>query len=187
MSNATDSTPVVVGPCSCGGYGIVHNEEAQKATGVCHGPARAVPRATRPPAELPGDLEIEVIQGMGGLCVAINGYRVAGAKPWGGGRTLHSWRVKLDDIPALHVPTSRVDRDMLHTAYESGYTRGHNDTAEGCVVHSAVAADEYLDLFPAFREGADRCPYCKVRPAEPGGVDCEDCARGDGRDTHATR
>lgn len=46
-------------------------------------------------------LEIEVIQGVEGKCLAINGYRVAGPKPWGGGTVVDSWTIPIKAIPAL--------------------------------------------------------------------------------------
>ena len=34
------------------------------------------------------DVTLEIIRGVEGLCIAINGRRVAGPKPWGGGRAI---------------------------------------------------------------------------------------------------
>jgi len=36
-------------------------------------------------------VEIEIINGVGGPCIAINGTRVAGPKPLGGGKVMKSW------------------------------------------------------------------------------------------------
>ena len=38
-------------------------------------------------------ITIEVIQGSGGDSLYINEYRVAGGKPYGGGRTISTWRI----------------------------------------------------------------------------------------------
>lgn len=46
-------------------------------------------------------LEIEVIQGVGGFCLAINETRVAGPKPLGGGTVIHRFVVPIKRIPAL--------------------------------------------------------------------------------------
>lgn len=45
-----------------------------------------------------GTLTLEVISGPEGLCVALNNRRIAGPKPWGGGRVLHSFRVSKDEL-----------------------------------------------------------------------------------------
>lgn len=39
-------------------------------------------------------VSIEVVSGVEGPSVYINDYRVAGNKPWGGGRVTHSWKVE---------------------------------------------------------------------------------------------
>lgn len=47
---------------------------------------------------------IEVINGCEGKCIAINNYRVAGPKPWGGGTVEKSWTVeKREILRAIHV------------------------------------------------------------------------------------
>src|SRR3990167_1457373 len=43
-------------------------------------------------------LVIEVISGVEGDCVAIDGYRVAGNKPWGGGTIKQSWNTERKHI-----------------------------------------------------------------------------------------
>lgn len=47
-------------------------------------------------------LYLEVIQGCEGPCIAIgddNGsHRLAGPKPWGGGRTIHQWKIDPDEL-----------------------------------------------------------------------------------------
>ena len=46
-----------------------------------------------------GKATIEIIKGVGGLCVSINDYRVCGNKPWGGGVVIASWKtVPMKDI-----------------------------------------------------------------------------------------
>jgi hypothetical protein len=46
------------------------------------------------PARAADYITIEVIGGVEGSCLAINDYRCAGPKPWGGGRTTRTWKVK---------------------------------------------------------------------------------------------
>ena len=42
--------------------------------------------------------KIEVVKGVGGLSVYINDYRVAGQKPWGGGKSVLAVLVAVSDI-----------------------------------------------------------------------------------------
>lgn len=49
-------------------------------------------------------IEVEVISGVGGECLAINNTRVAGPKPWGGGRVIASWKcTRADLLSALGI------------------------------------------------------------------------------------
>ena len=43
-------------------------------------------------------LEIECVRGVAGVCLLVDGARVAGPKPWGGGAVIHSWTVDLKEI-----------------------------------------------------------------------------------------
>lgn len=43
-------------------------------------------------------VDIKLINGVEGLCIAINDNRIAGPKPWGGGAVMESWRARRDDI-----------------------------------------------------------------------------------------
>jgi len=43
-------------------------------------------------------VKIEVISGVEGPSLYIDDYRVCGPKPWGGGKVLCSWVVKIKDI-----------------------------------------------------------------------------------------
>ena len=38
-------------------------------------------------------IELCIIHGSEGDCVTINDYRIAGPKPWGGGKVVKSWQV----------------------------------------------------------------------------------------------
>lgn len=55
-------------------------------------------------SEAEQEVVIEVISGPEGSCLAIGKAdgtgltRIAGPKPWGGGRVLHSWRVPVSEI-----------------------------------------------------------------------------------------
>lgn len=55
---------------------------------------------TKPPD--PGCVYIDVTKGVEGSCLCIGnhvgGRRVAGPKPWGGGRAFHQFQVKISDI-----------------------------------------------------------------------------------------
>jgi len=37
--------------------------------------------------------QIEIIQGVGGLCITINDYRICGNKAYGGGTVLKTWKI----------------------------------------------------------------------------------------------
>jgi len=45
-------------------------------------------------------LTVEVIRGVEGHCLGINNYRVAGPKPWGGGKVIHRFRCTADEALA---------------------------------------------------------------------------------------
>jgi hypothetical protein len=43
-------------------------------------------------------IEIRVVKGVEGCCLIINDYRVAGPKPWGGGKTIYIWVAELKHL-----------------------------------------------------------------------------------------
>ncbi len=47
-----------------------------------------------------GGVIVEIIQGVEGPCVAINDMRVAGPKPWGGGKVIMRWKTTRAEIMA---------------------------------------------------------------------------------------
>lgn len=44
------------------------------------------------------EVTIELVKGVEGQCLIINGYRVAGPKPWGGGVVTKTWKTTVKDI-----------------------------------------------------------------------------------------
>lgn len=44
------------------------------------------------------DILIEVVKGVEGHCLYINGNRVAGPKPWGGGQVILKWKTTQEKI-----------------------------------------------------------------------------------------
>lgn len=46
-------------------------------------------------------VEIQIIGGVEGECLAINDTRVAGPKPWGGGSILKTWNVPVEKLKAI--------------------------------------------------------------------------------------
>jgi hypothetical protein len=59
-------------------------------------------------------------------------------------------RVRIARADAASIPRERVEAlvyEAIIDAYESGYSRGHNDTVEGCVVPESIAAEEYADEY----------------------------------------
>ena len=47
------------------------------------------------------DIEIDVVDGAEGVSLYIDGTRVSGLKPWGGGNTLHSFKVSVEDVKKI--------------------------------------------------------------------------------------
>ena len=43
-------------------------------------------------------IRIEVIKGVEGKCLSIDGYRFFGPKPWAGGSVIQTWMVDKDDF-----------------------------------------------------------------------------------------
>lgn len=74
-------------------------------------------------------LLVEVVSGVEGPCLVIENFRVAGPKPWGGGRVYGQWRIDRADLltrllseeeraalAALATPTpERMDADPLRS------------------------------------------------------------------------
>lgn len=57
-------------------------------------------------------VEIAVCNGVEGPSVYINDYRVAGNKPWGGGKTIHSFKAEKSNIfHALKIEQSLKEKD----------------------------------------------------------------------------
>lgn len=43
-------------------------------------------------------IRLELVRGVGGFSVYLNGFRIAGEKPWGGGEIVAHWRVDGETI-----------------------------------------------------------------------------------------
>ena len=56
------------------------------------------------------DIELIVSSGVSGPCVYLNDFRIAGPKPWGGGRTLYSFKVSVQEIEAVLVNAAQGKR-----------------------------------------------------------------------------
>jgi hypothetical protein len=84
--------------------------------------AKKTPRTKLPRTKPPGKkvvgkpqwCKICLVTGPAGLTLYINEVRVAGQKPWGGGRMLEDWRLDLEDVYAA-LQTS-VSRKAHHAA-----------------------------------------------------------------------
>jgi hypothetical protein len=61
-------------------------------------------------------VEIEVIAGSEGYCLVVDSHRVAGPKPWGGGRTVRKWSVSRADL----LRAIKADSDFLSQALNEG-------------------------------------------------------------------
>lgn len=42
--------------------------------------------------------QLEIVHGVAGACVTLNGYRIAGPKPWGGGRVVMNFKTTNEDL-----------------------------------------------------------------------------------------
>lgn len=42
--------------------------------------------------------KIELVQGVEGMCVYMNDFRIVGPKPWGGGTCIRSWSLSKADL-----------------------------------------------------------------------------------------
>ena len=50
---------------------------------------------------------LEVIDGVEGQAVYLNSYRIAGPKPWGGGKIVKSWDIEIERIRAA-MPSAQL-------------------------------------------------------------------------------
>jgi hypothetical protein len=72
------------------------------------------------------DFELDLISGVEGLCAALNSYRIAGPKPWGGGTVTHRWRTTGRDVlTALGI-------DVLALLAEAEAARRYREALEAC-------------------------------------------------------
>lgn len=70
------------------------------------------------------EITFEVISGPEGPCLAVmdggSGHRIAGPKPWGGGTTLHTFKVSRKDLLGQIAPPRPQPRPLV----EGGKTHG---------------------------------------------------------------
>jgi len=52
---------------------------------------------------------IEIISGVEGSCLALNDTRIAGPKPWGGGKVIYSFKVPVDTF--IKEAKKRLEHD----------------------------------------------------------------------------
>ncbi len=62
-------------------------------------------------------IEVEIVGGVEGDCLVVNNYRIAGPKPWGGGRSVKTFRIKESDFLALDfisqaLQAAKEERDV---------------------------------------------------------------------------
>ena len=41
---------------------------------------------------------VELVRGVSGFCIYLNGFRIAGEKPGGGGKVIRRWELENDDL-----------------------------------------------------------------------------------------
>ncbi|MDN4147593.1 Lar family restriction alleviation protein [Pseudomonas tohonis] len=94
----------------------------------------ASPAAPTPPAseqkqavvlpKIDGTALVEVVNGAEGPSLYIGnedgGYRLAGPKPWGGGRTIHKFTVKLDELVREAMDLAGVNQGVTTVAVNGG-------------------------------------------------------------------
>jgi hypothetical protein len=69
---------------------------------------RSTNKKTNKKQKRPTQVCLEVVKGVYGLSVYLNGYRVAGEKPWGGGEVLRCWLIDEKDVETA-MTLIRVD------------------------------------------------------------------------------
>lgn len=45
-----------------------------------------------------GSVKVEMVQGVEGMAIYVNDYRICGPKPWGGGRVVRKWMTDVDRV-----------------------------------------------------------------------------------------
>lgn len=60
--------------------------------------------------EMPETVKIEIVSGVEGPCLVIDDWRVAGPKPWGGGKVLYSFDVPRKKLPGVATALEEVER-----------------------------------------------------------------------------
>ena len=89
----------------------------------------------------------EVIRGVEGDCLVLDGMRIAGPKPWGGGRVIKEWNVKETYVPE---ETCRVTDTGFATVVCSEC---------GCEYMGSIITNEP----PDYVKPLERCPNCGRR------------------------
>lgn len=56
------------------------------------------PAAKKAPTSKQSNHHIAIIHGVEGYCIYLNGYRIVGGKPWGGGRPVAEWEFSEEDM-----------------------------------------------------------------------------------------
>lgn len=73
--------------------------------------------------------KIELIKGVEGRCICIDGYRIAGPKPWGGGNVVQTWNV--DNLGPVETGI-RASAFKEAAAVCQGHAEFKCDNAECC-------------------------------------------------------
>jgi len=77
----------------------------------------ALSAAPVPPSQEANDAvktySLQIVQANGSVCVYLDDYRIAGGKPWGGGKTLHTLKCRAKDIhEAIAISASKEASDV---------------------------------------------------------------------------
>ena len=59
-------------------------------------------------------MKIELISGVEGECITVNDTRIAGPKPWGGGKVLKTWNVDPYGIYAIAKECNKELEEIRH-------------------------------------------------------------------------
>lgn len=95
----------------------------------------------------PGHVLVEVVHGIEGPSLSIGdndtGERVAGPKPWGGGRTVNCFQVAAKDLIRLAKEYASAEPGAPVDEIQPGVCKGENCTSTGKTPHSSECRFEH--------------------------------------------
>ena len=89
-------------------------------------------------------VQIEVISSPHQHGLYINGYRVAGGKPWAGGRTIEQWNVDIDYLRSAGF----ISTAEMQAREAAAYKRGQEDMRERAAQEIGPYSHEHIRVLP---------------------------------------